>query len=241
MESTFPLPGDEDKIQRTNLGPYFGCKGKFIVLLFEQEANVARYLASYMDNYSKKVYRYKIRTDDCLLLACNRDTFSSYEDEDCVFFCHVTSNMVRNLVSAYRGYKYNLPLWWMEGLTHWYCRKIDPEFYSPMNMADQKMDVRKDSEWEKKVYARVKNDYFRPAGEIIVINDPREMDFADHMMAWSRVDYLLSLGSEKAGKFMWIINELPYDDRNTFEDVLKSQEKAMKEAWDLDPVNPDDQ
>lgn len=240
-ESTFPVPGDEDKIQRTNLGPYLGCKGKFVVVLLEQEADVARYLASYMEDYRKKVFCYKVRVDDCLLFAGNRDAFASYQDEDCAFFCHVTTNMVRNMTRAYRGYKYNLPLWWSEGLVHWYSRRIDPEFYSPINMAEQKMDTRKDYKWEKKVLARVKNDYFRPAEELLKIDDPREMEHADHMMSWSRVDYLLSLGPEKVGKFMWTINELPWSNSVTFEDVLRSQDKALKEAWGLDAISLDEQ
>jgi hypothetical protein len=239
-EDTFPAPGDEEAIERTGLGPYMGNKEKFIVLLFEQKGNLARYLGRYMNAHRDTAYRGKYPDSENLVVATSRQDFGSYPDEDTAFFCHVTSAMVHVLTDGFRGYRYLLPMWWTEGLKHWYVRRIDPTKFLPTTAEGQKYDYRRDHEWEKKVYARIKNDYYRSAREILAITDPREMDFADHMMTWSRVDYLLTLGGEKTGVFMDVMNRLTWASANDKEKMLVQQEKALKEAWGLDPETLDE-
>jgi len=120
-------------------------------------------------------------------------------------------------------------------LSHWYVRKIDPQFFYPTTAKDQKQDYRKDHEWEKKIYARIKNDYYRPASELFVVFDPTKLDFADHIMIWSRIDYLMSLDEpEKMGKFLEIYKTFPYITGMSETNVLEFQEKAFKEAWGFD-------
>ncbi|MHC4943697.1 MAG: hypothetical protein ACYTG7_11830 [Planctomycetota bacterium] len=240
-DNTFPTPDDEDAISETGLGPYLGCMGKFIVVLFEQQGNMQRYLARYQERYHPKVARYPVRYPESLLFVASADAFRGTKDEEPALHGYVISNVVRNLIDGYRHYKYNLPMWWTEGLTHWYVRRIDPALFFPTLAPDQDCDFRRDPEWEKKVYSRVKKDYFRPASELLAAAEAKDMDFYDHMMAWSRVDHLLSFGPDRAGKFMWLMNDLDYDPNRTFEEILKCQEKALGEAYGLDAESLDAQ
>jgi hypothetical protein len=217
-----------------NSGNYTGWKNKFVVLLFEQKGNLARYLARYTGLKRDNATRHIFSDSRIMLFATARQALASWPDLDTAFLCHITANMVHSLINSYGGYKYRIPLWWGEGLTHWYVRRIDPKFFNPTTAPGQKFDYRKDHEWEKKVYARIKNDYYRPARELLDVFDPKDMDFADHMMAWSRVDYLLTLGNEKAGKYMEIMNGLPWTSGTGNEQVIEVQKKALREAWNLD-------
>jgi hypothetical protein len=238
-EDTFPQPGDDEKISETGLGPYLGCMGKFIVVLFEQEGSLHRYLGRYQDRYHPKVARYPIRFPESLLFAASAAGFRGCKDEESALHGYVISNVVRNLVDGYRHYKYNLPMWWTEGLTHWYVRRIDPSLFFPTLAPDQDCDFRSDPDWEKKVLARVKKEYFPPSSELLAAKDAEDMDFYDHMMAWSRVDYLLSLEPERTGRFMWLMNELSFDPNRSFDEILACQEKALSEAYSLDAASLD--
>ncbi|MEW6743161.1 MAG: hypothetical protein AB1486_10420 [Planctomycetota bacterium] len=239
-ETTFPKPGDEAAIKATGYGPYLGFRDKFIIVMFEEKASLARYSGRYLGINRDTPVRYRVKDADTMVFATSREAFSSWEDEDTAFLAHLTANMVHLLVDAYRRFKYNLPLWWCEGLTHWHTRRVDPTFFNPTTAPGQEYDRRQDSEWEKKVYARVKQDYFRPARELLEIMDPAQMDFADHLMAWSRVDYLLTLGNEKIAKYMDIMNRLPWSQDTTPERVLELQKQALKEAWGFDPDTLDE-
>ena len=219
---------------------YIGWKNKFTVLLFEQKANLARYLARFAGMNRDTACRHWCNDSKTMLLATSREHFATWPDEDTAFLCHVTANMIHVFIHTYGGYKYRLPLWWGEGLKHWYLRRINPEFFNPTTAPGQKLDYRQDHEWNKKVYSRIRQDYFRPARELLAVFDPKEMDFADHMMVWSRVDYLLTLGNKKAGRYMEIMKTVPWVAGKGPKDILAVQEEALMEAWGLDPDTLDE-
>jgi len=234
-EKPSPEPGDPDA------APFLGSRGKFVVILFEQSANLARYTARYAGEARESSFRYLYSDVGSMLLATSRESAITATDEDTTFYCSVTANTLRNLIDGYGGYKHRLPYWWTEGLAHWYVRRIEPRSFSPTTAKDQKLDYRKDHEWEKNVLARVKARYFKPGSELLVIRDPNEMDYYDHVMAWSRVDYLLSLGNEGVATYMRIMNEIPSKQGIAEKEILAYQERALKEAWNVDPDSLDAQ
>ena len=65
--------------------------------------------------------------------------------------------------------------------------------------------------------------------------------FTDHLYSErvqlfgkSEMDYLLTLGSQKAGKYMEVMKGLSWETGKRTADLLAQQEKALREAWNLD-------
>lgn len=237
-EGTFPPPPDgppELPLDRSQPGPYLGAYGKFVVVLFEEEADLARYNARFAGVQQTSSYRFLSAEDDVNLFAAAREPYSTSGKEARWFHCHVVGSALRMLICGYRGYRYNLPLWWLEGWAHWKTRRLDPTYFSPTVAAGQEADTRKDSEWEDKVYGRVKNDYYPKARELMGKLDPRDFQFADHLMAWSRVDYLLSLEDGRPGVYMDQMKALSWESGRNPDSVRETQDRALQEAWGLDP------
>ena len=223
-----------DTVDRSVPGPYLGSHHKYIVLLFEEKSDLARYLARYTGQQRKTSFRYLFQEDDANLFITAREVYAISKDEFSHFHCHVVGNVFRLLVSGYRGFRYNVPPWFLEGLAHWTTRRLDPTFFSPTVPDGQDADYRRDPEWEDKVYARVKNDYWPKSSELMTIAEPGDMKFADHLMSWSRMDFLLSRESGKPGLYLDRVKSLPWRADLSFDDVREAQERGMEEAWGLD-------
>ena len=65
---------------------------------------------------------------------------------------------------------------------------------------------------------------------------------ADHLLLWSRVDYLLAQGPEKAHAFLMALKEpLEYEVyEDQYEPMHARQLAALKEVYDLDPATFDE-
>jgi len=234
---TFPTPPERAPslpLDRSSPGPFLGSHGKFVVVLFEEKADLARYNARFAGVQVTTSYRFLSVDDDVNLFASAREPYSTSMKEASLFHCHVVGNALRMLICAYRGYRYNIPLWWLEGWAHWKTRRMDPTYFSPTVAAGQEADARKDSEWEDKVYGRVKNDYYPKAQDLLVKLDPREFKFADHLMSWSRVDYLLSQKGGKPGVYMEQIKALAREAGRDPEQIRAAQDRALKDAWGVE-------
>ena len=237
-ERTFPPPPAEPPeipVDRNTLGPYLGAQGKFVVLLFEQKADVARYASRFGKRQSDTSLRNYDSDEDTHIFATSRQPYTlSGAKEDSWFQCHVTGSMVRVFLSAFRGFRYNMPLWLTEGLAHYTTRKIDPTYFSPTVAEGQDADSRSDPEWEKKVYARVKHDYYPSSADLMVKGDPREFEFADHLMSWSRIDFLFQRKGAQPGRYMFQMKNVPSRTSITMAEVCANQESALEAGFGLD-------
>lgn len=236
-EQTFPAasgPTADATLDRTTLGPYLGAHGKFVVLLFENKADVARYAVRFAGAQHENSYRYLVPDEDVHVFVTAREPYSVSAHESSWFECHVVGSVVRLLTCAYRGYRYQLPLWWTEGLAHHATRRLDPTYFSPTVVEGQEADSRLDANWEDKVYARVKHQYYPTSAELLTKGDPREFAFADHLMAWSRVDFLFQRPGGQPGKYLCRMKSVSWHANLTIEDVCAVQEVALEEGFGLD-------
>ena len=64
------------------------------------------------------------------------------------------------------------------------------------------MDTSRQHLWPQRVRARVGNDYFPKAAELLAICDTKSFKFADHLMGWSRVEFLRKQDSKAFGLFL---------------------------------------
>ena len=52
------------------------------------------------------------------------------------------------------------------------------------------------------MHARAKNDYFLTTDDMFKITSVDDMSFTDNLIAWSKVDFLLTLDRKKFAKFL---------------------------------------
>lgn len=236
-DGSFPeAPGQLVDGRYMGEGPYFGLPGRFTVLLLEKESSLGRYNRRFLSSATDSPRRHYFPGQGSLLLVTASECADGSLADDTALHCHVAFNLSQNLLVGYRFYTHNLPLWWQEGLAHWIARRISPRHSNASTRDAENLDMRKAWDWAPKVRARVGHDYYPKAEEMLRWTDIDAMDFADHMMAWSRVDYLMSLGDERFAAFVDGMSGPLVEPGQplTPQILLEQQEVALNEAWGLD-------
>jgi hypothetical protein len=217
-------------------GPYLGQSGKYAILLVDKASTFGTYWRTYVGNDPGTPLRYNFPDEGCLFYGGATEHSQGEHRTDTAAHCHLVFNLVHNLLDGYRSYTHALPIWWSDGLAHWYVRRINPRFVLTSDPRVYDIDPKRAWTWATRVRQRVKFDHFPPADELLRWDDPTRLSFIDHMMVWSRVDYVLSLGDGGVRRYMDLMkgpiagaNVIP-----TRTQVFERQERALREAWELD-------
>ena len=95
--------------------------------------------------------------------------------------------------------------------------------------------------WELETRKLLGNDKFAPFTELMTWRDFGQMEFPDHVMAWSRWDYLMSLGKEPFGVLMQKAKSLVDPMTGVMRgDVVEGCREALREAYQLSPLTLDE-
>lgn len=217
-------------------GPYLGQPAKFSVLLVQKASTFGTYWRTYVGGEADSPRRWNFVATGSLFYGGAIEHSQDIHRSDTATHCHLVYNLVHNLTDGFGFYLYQLPAWWSEGLAHCYVRDVEPRFALTSDPRTYEIDPDRAWTWATRVYKRVKFDHFPPAAELLRWYEPMQLSFADHMMAWSRVEYLLTLGDEGFSKYMHLMKApmprtgpVPNHD-----EILAQQERALREAWDLD-------
>ena len=88
-----------------------------------------------------------------------------------------------------------------------------------------------DAKWKPKVRARVKHEAFPKMAEMAEWKSFEDLSFADHMMAWSRVDHLMTLGTDVVGELHALMHDpIGWDSNLPREDLVVAQGRRAVEA-----------
>ena len=234
-------------------GPYLGQEGKFTVILFRKESGFARFFQKFADG---KLYTYPRRHH---FLKSGNIFFGSCEEFadgtlaiDAAMHGSVVYNVTQNLLNGYKMYYYNIPVWVKTGLAHYYQRKLNPKWNSFDQIKEYGASKRKEWNWKPKVRGRVKHKVFTPFSVVCKWMDYSKIEFLDHLMVWSRMDFLMSLEPEfgeaseaterkrKFATYMNLLSNLVTSDETGWHTpdaaaVLEQQTKAIQAAWGMDP------
>ena len=80
--------------------------------------------------------------------------------------CDVTTGVVQNLANAFRYHAYDVPLFWSEGLAHWFSRRFDPRFHFFTGTDPTKIRTKDEWNWAPSVRNRVEHEVFPPTSAI---------------------------------------------------------------------------
>ncbi len=224
-------------------GPYLGMPAKFTVLLLEKQSDLGRYtlrfLGAQKDTTTRHLF-HEVFERSNLFLGVATEAHERFYADDTRLHCHVAFSMTHNLVHAYKYYWHTLPCWVAEGLAHWYARGVFEENNNWSGIYETSSGLRNEWNWVPKIYARVKEDYFPGAAELMAKTDYSQLRFAEHMMIWSRVEYLLT--QEDPARFARFLDflsdripEVQPGSLPTPEQVLVHQQRAWEAAYELPP------
>ncbi len=243
-DADFPQTPDRGKPEDyRGEGPYLGMRGKFTVLLFEKSSALARYGERWLGGATLEAKRHLFHGDGSLLIAlATENPLGGAPKNDTELHAHLAFNLAHNLLDGFKFFWYQLPVWWNEGVAHWYSRRIDPQYISFSGMNEDVAAARREWDWPPKIRARLKFDHYTKADELMSRFDFAKMSFADHMMAWSRVDYLFSLGDEGIAKFTKMMKgKIPMAGATpTHDEILARQKDALLAAFGLDAAGLDE-
>ncbi|HEB52070.1 MAG TPA: hypothetical protein ENI87_02320 [bacterium] len=223
-------------------GPYMGMKDKFLVFVVEKEGPFRQYMKKYLGRDSKFPQRWHFTDSSSLIFTCSTESNDFPLKHDTALHCALYFNVSQNLLDGFRYYSYDLPVWIKEGFGHWNARRIDGKWSNFDQNEGSIADMKQLSKW--KPYARgmiANTNKYAPFPTVASWRDFGAISFNDHVMIFSRMDFLLSQGSAKWKKFLFGVkgrvdeNWMP-DQKN----LVGATRRALKDAYGLTFLNFDD-
>ncbi|MFT6042358.1 MAG: hypothetical protein ACI9C2_002538, partial [Gammaproteobacteria bacterium] len=170
-------------------GPYLGQGGKYEVLFVSGPKEHQRYGESPDGLRGDGSNVQMVQDSDAMSVALHLNDGGMWDDDG------VTGNMLHHLTHAYlSGFKHNsydTPVWIQEGLAHALEREHSPLFTSFCGSEEVYSQGRGTNDWNeetKSILRKLKKPYLEP---LLSKASPHGLSFADHVIAWSMVRFLL--------------------------------------------------
>ena len=190
-------------------GPFLGQKDKFLVLLFQKKSDMARYMDRFCGVKNDSAMRLVHKKTNQMLAAVAVESFEGFDDAG--LYGHVAYAVVHNLMDGYKGFRNPLPLWFGEGISHWYSRKTPSDMLNVQILDTEAVaEDEKQVNWPVKVRRRAQHDgTWIKFAEMATWDDYEKLGYQAHSQAWSRIDYLMTLDAEKVGLMLQKLKSLP--------------------------------
>lgn len=231
-DADFPAEGVERAADAPYMGtgPYLGRRGKYLVLLFETKSALGRYTVRCgAGQGGESPLQHAFHGNGSMLFGTAAEFFENRFDNDTALHCHVTWNLTQVLLNGFKDYYHATPRWISDGLGYWYMRRAHEEYPTFSLLKEPSSQVTSENDWARKVRARVKADVYPSAEDVMHWQQTDVLDFANHTMMWSRVDFLMAEKREAFGRFLHRLKDpIPLDGRTpAIEDVFRRQDEAF--------------
>jgi hypothetical protein len=216
-------------------GPYLGQHGKFCLLIVEQRSELARYLQRFAGRKTDEPAAHYFKGSTSIVYVTTPDTRWDALRTERGLYCNVVYGMAHHFAAGFHGFAFETPAWVGEGVGHWYRRRVDENYDSFASVEQSQVDLVQGTDWRRKTRARVEGDNWARAADLLVWRASDTAPFDRHVMMWSRVDYLLSLGDERFARFLTELKNLPTTGV-PYDEVCRQQVLALQKAYDMDPA-----
>lgn len=223
-------------------GPYLGQKGKYLLLLCDDAGTYQDYLKRYVGRDSKLGQRWHFKDTGSLFYGVSAESEEGRLKDDTALHCNVVFNVVHNCIDGYRHYSYDLPVWIKEGLAHWFERRINPRWNSFDQNEGSLADMKPTWRWEPRTRQLLSSGKGTALAEAYTWRDYGQIGFDDHILIWSRWDYLLDQGKDKFAAFMLRVKGRvdPVTWRADQNDLVGATRDALLEVYGLTPLTLDE-
>ncbi len=241
------FPADPSKViigeTYMGMGPYLGQTGKYLILVSESEGSMNDYLKNFTGRDTQFGQRWNFKLPGSLLYGVATEMQDYRLKHDTALHANLVFNLTHNLLDGYRFYSYETPVWIKVGLAHYFERLISPKWNTFDANEGSPGDAKNAWKWAPMARKLINNKKkWAPFSTAYTWRDYGQIEFNDHVMIWSRWDYLMSLGPEKLGKFMMGVKGRV--DPKTYHpddsDLVGATREALREAYGLSPLNIDE-
>jgi hypothetical protein len=207
-------------------GKYLGLPDKFLLLVLQRKSDLARYLGRYCGVQGDRSYRCCMAKPGQVVVAV---ALEGPENMDTTgLSCWVAYSLVHAFLDGYRGFDHDLPTWLIEGLAHWYERTVPSEFINATVKKEDAVDPLKQHLWPERVHRWAQHDgNWLRWNQLVALTDDEQFGYREHLMAWSRVDYLMAQNEAKVGDFVRELKHLPPPWKETRAQQLQAVQPAM--------------
>lgn len=183
-------------------GPYLGQPMKFTVLLTQKSSQVARFAKRWLSQDDAPYYEAFLPGGSVFLGTSAEAVKNGMGTElDSGLHALVAAEVARNLCFAFRGSRARVPVWFAHGVAICYSRKVDERW--SMFVQPTSPGVDDDSwHWEPRVSGLVANDFVPKWDDMFAWTPSTKLEPAQHMTAWSRVAWLMTLDKSKLHAFL---------------------------------------
>jgi hypothetical protein len=223
-------------------GPYMGMKDKFLLLLFDKGATHYKYMEKFLGLPRDKPQRWHFTNSSSILFAASQQSDDFPLKHDTALHCSLAFNISQNLFDGFRYYGYETPIWIREGFGHWNCRRVSGDWPNFDSSEGSSADVRMVKKWKPYAKALInKPKKYAPFAEAAKWRDFGKMKFNDHVMAFSRIDFLLSFGKTKWKEFLFSVKgRVTKDWHPDQSDLIGATREGLKKAYKLTFLNFDE-
>lgn len=183
-------------------GPFLGRRNKFVVLLFEKQSDLARYWRRFCDKVDELPGMHYFESSDNLVFATAAEAYQGTLFSEETMHGHVVSNVVQMLLEGYKVHNDCIPLWWRQGVAHWYRRRVNERQNDFTGLDPSRAHRFEEWDWKPKVRGRVANEVDPKAQDLFTCYDLGDLELSDHAVIWSRVEFLMTLGDEAFARFL---------------------------------------
>lgn len=191
---------DVEGLRARKMGPYLGMPDKFEIMIFQDRAPFREFMEKTWGLTYVKPQRWNNVDRGCLWFGLNA------EEEDVRHDQHlhnmIRHNIAHNMLDGYMFYSYDLPVWISEGFAHWFERDNDPRF-NMFDTVEGSFHAGKSLEkWAPEVRKLVIKGDAATYSSLLRRASFAEIDFNDHLVTWSKIDFLIQKDIKKFGQFV---------------------------------------
>jgi len=181
-------------------GPYLGEKEKFEVYLAETLSQYRDVVGGFFGLGTRKPQRWNLIQHDALWfgLWAQEPNLNS----DIAVYCCLVHNLAHNYLDGFKHYSYDLPVWLTEGLGHWAQREVHPAYVN-YDTIEGSAPFRQNGEgWPGDVRRLLIKGRAATLAELGRKHSFAELSYEDHLVTWSKIDFLIATDRSKFGRFL---------------------------------------
>ena len=221
---------DADRNTMRGIGRFLGQGEKFEIMVFERANPYREFMRATWGLGYVKPQCWNNVDRDCLWFGVNMETEQIQHDKH--LSAVITHGVGHNLLNGYMHYSYEMPVWIYEGTGHWLERQFEGRFDTFCSI-EGNVDVgRATHDWAPEVRKLVAKDRGASFAQLVRKNSLAEIDYEDHLVSWSKVDFLAQAHPEAFGK--WLTQLKTRKTRDGYPDGTKmddAQRDAFKEHF----------
>lgn len=220
-----------DRDQRHFIAPFpaqhLGAKGRSEVHLFPQEKAYQEFGRHFFGGCGRWTSFWFHEEVEACVAAFNGEGVS-----DPVLAARFDHQIAHHLLYQYRSFYNFLPVWFPEGLGHWFEKRHAVHENTICVLGLLKEYVYADNDWWKAAKDLVNLNEDLPLAQLAMQEKQHELKPKWHPQAWSLVNFMIGLGKDKFRRFLDVLKT-----KGDSESMVELQYRAIETAYGTDLVS----